>query len=208
MSKAELKLDWCSHEAAKYACEHWHYSKCVPAGKMVKIGVWESNIFIGCVLFSWGANRNIGSPYGLQMTQVCELVRIALNKHQNSVSRIIAIAIKLLNKQSPKLMLIVSYADQNQNHHGGIYQASNWIYCGETGKTTNSDAGNRRVKMPNGDLLHMRSYSSKYGNTPLSSLGAIYIALDKAKHKYLYPLTQEMRDKIEPLRKPYPKPAL
>ena len=26
-SKPTLKLDWCSHEAAKYAVEHWHYSK-------------------------------------------------------------------------------------------------------------------------------------------------------------------------------------
>jgi hypothetical protein len=36
MSKAILKLDWCSHEAAKYACENWHYSKCVPNQKTVK----------------------------------------------------------------------------------------------------------------------------------------------------------------------------
>jgi hypothetical protein len=25
-SKPVLKLDWCSHAAAKYAVEHWHYS--------------------------------------------------------------------------------------------------------------------------------------------------------------------------------------
>jgi hypothetical protein len=50
MSKAILKLDWCSHEAAKYACEHWHYSKCVPKQKTVKIGVWENSVFIGCVI--------------------------------------------------------------------------------------------------------------------------------------------------------------
>jgi hypothetical protein len=31
--KPELKIDWASHEAAKYACENWHYSKCLPAGK-------------------------------------------------------------------------------------------------------------------------------------------------------------------------------
>jgi hypothetical protein len=37
----DLKVDFCSHEAAKYACEHWHYSRCVPASKLIKIGVWE-----------------------------------------------------------------------------------------------------------------------------------------------------------------------
>ena len=45
--KVELKLDWCSYEAAKYACEHWHYSKCMPVGKTVKIGVWENKKYIG-----------------------------------------------------------------------------------------------------------------------------------------------------------------
>jgi len=24
--KVELKLDWCSYEAAKFAVEHWHYN--------------------------------------------------------------------------------------------------------------------------------------------------------------------------------------
>jgi trehalose 6-phosphate synthase/phosphatase len=41
MSKPVLKLDWCSHEAAKYACEKWHYSGRVPTSKSARIGVWE-----------------------------------------------------------------------------------------------------------------------------------------------------------------------
>jgi len=99
MTKAELKLDWCSHEAAKYAVEHWHYSKRLPTGKMVKVGVWENSEYIGCVLFARGSNNNIGSPYGLKAVECCELVRIALRKHLTSVSRIVAIAIKFLKKK-------------------------------------------------------------------------------------------------------------
>ena len=41
-----LHLDWCSHKAAKYAVEHWHYSKRMPKSKLVKIGVWENNVFV------------------------------------------------------------------------------------------------------------------------------------------------------------------
>lgn len=37
----DLKIDYCDIKAARYACEHFHYSKSVPAGKTVKIGVWE-----------------------------------------------------------------------------------------------------------------------------------------------------------------------
>jgi len=35
-----LRLDWCSYEATKFACTNWHYSRSVPAGKLMKVGVW------------------------------------------------------------------------------------------------------------------------------------------------------------------------
>ncbi|MFX3646284.1 MAG: hypothetical protein ACE3K2_02275 [Paenibacillus sp.] len=37
-----------------------------------------------------------------------------------------------MKEQSPNVELIVSYADFEQKHHGGIYQATNWIYEGKT----------------------------------------------------------------------------
>lgn len=122
MSKAILKLDWCDYKAAKYAVEHWHYSKSLSASKNVFIGVWENAKFIGVIVFGRGANNKIAEPYGLTQTEVCELTRVALTEHINPVTRILAIAIKLLKKQSPNLKLIVSYADPQQNHYGVIYQ--------------------------------------------------------------------------------------
>ena len=38
MCESVLRLDWCSHDAAKYAVEHYHYSRSMPAGKTVKVG--------------------------------------------------------------------------------------------------------------------------------------------------------------------------
>jgi hypothetical protein len=131
-SKPVLKLDWCSHAAAKYAVEHWHYSQKMPAGKLAMVGVWESDAFIGTVLFGRGGNNHIGTAYDLQQTQVCELVRVALRKHAAPVSRIVSIAVKMLRQLSPGLRLIVSYADPVQDHHGGIYQAMNWLYVGSS----------------------------------------------------------------------------
>ena len=49
--KNDLKLDWCDIKAARFACMNWHYSKSVPVGKLVKVGVWENKKYIGCVLF-------------------------------------------------------------------------------------------------------------------------------------------------------------
>lgn len=201
MTKAILIIDFCDYKAAKYAVEHWHYSRSMPAGKVVKIGVWENSIFIGVILFSRGANNNIGSPYGLGVTEICELTRVALNQHVNPVSKILAIAIKMLSKQSPGLKLVVSYADQNQGHHGGIYQACNWVYVGGT------KISQARVKLSNGKVVHLRTFNSKHGNIAPIQVGAEYFFDAYPKYKYLYPLTPEMRDKIEPLRKPYPKRA-
>ena len=94
--KAELKIDWATHESAKYAVENWHYSQCLPAGKLVKVGAWENEKFIGVVIFGRGANNNMAKPYGLTQLECCELVRIALTTHLTPVSRIAALAIKFI----------------------------------------------------------------------------------------------------------------
>ncbi len=203
--KPALRLDWCSHEAAKYAVEHWHYSGDLPAGKSVKVGAWEDGKFIGVVIYSLGANKYIGAPYQLTMQEVCELTRVALSEHKSQTSKIIAHSIKMLKKQSPGLRLIISYADSNQGHHGGIYQASNWIYCGQI----ESDGG----QYLNGQVVHRRTVYSRYGRQDIEWLKANVDPLAHyvkvlPKHKYLMPLDDAMRKQIEPLRKPYPKRSI
>jgi hypothetical protein len=203
-TKPRLRLDWCSHKAAKYACEHWHYTGSVPGGKHIFVGVWENDVFIGCIIFGCGANNFIGSPYGLTQDMVCELVRVALTNHASPVTRIISIALKFLVKRSPKLLLCVSYADQAQGHHGGIYQGGNWIYVGQT-KTE------CQIKIK-GKVLHRKTVFSRYGRQDLAWIQKTIDPkaeriVNPPKHKYLYPLTSEMRDKIAPLAKPYPKRA-
>lgn len=205
-SKAALKLDWCSHEAAKWAVEHWHYSKSMPTPPIVKIGVWENGQFIGVVLFSRGANNNLGKPYGLAVTEVCELTRVALNQHKAPVSRIVAVAIKLVRKQSDGLRLIVSFADPNHQHVGTIYQAGGWTYGGMAKSTPKYIA-------PNGQILHQRQVSKtgvkpQYGRmrrVPKTDDCQEIPQLDK--YRYLYPLDDAMRAQIAPLAKPYPKRA-
>ena len=196
--KVDLKIDWATHDAAKFAVENWHYSKCLPAGKIVKVGVWENKKFIGVVLFSRGANNNLGKPYGLSTIEVCELTRIALTKHNTTVSRIVSIAMLFLKKNSPGLRLIISYADPDQNHHGGVYQAGGWIYAG---KTTAADE-----YIVHGARMHGRSMRQKYG----THVGKSFIkkCLGSSKHRYLKPLDNLIRDELTKLSKTYPKRAL
>jgi hypothetical protein len=130
--KNTLRIDWATHQATKYACEKWHYSKSVPVPPLVKVGVWEDEKFIGVLVFSRGASASLFKPYGLKQDQGCELTRVALTKHKTPVSRIMSIAMKFLKKTNPNLELIVSFADPSEGHHGGIYQATNWIYAGQS----------------------------------------------------------------------------
>lgn len=198
-----LRLDWAGYDAATYACRHWHYSRAVPAGRLIVIGVWESEAFKGVVIFSRGATPKIGSPYGLTQTEVCELTRIALCAHEAAVSRIVAIALRMLRKRSPGLRLVISYAAGEQGHHGGVYQAGGWIYEGAM------ESHGFEVK---GEFQHSKSIHSRYGKGS-QRVEWLRANLDPrarkvsglVRHKYLMPLDETMRVAVAPLAKPYPK---
>jgi len=203
MAKADLKIDWATHAAAKYACENWHYSQSVPVPPLVKIGVWENAKFIGAVIFSRGASSNLMKPYGLGQDQGCELTRVALRAHTTPVSRIVRLAMQFLKKNSSELRLIVSFADPQYGHHGGIYQAGNWIYAGDTQGSVEYWHRGRR--------LHTRQVAEKGWNIQQGvrrktvKPSECEIVKTLGKHRYLMPLDPEMRAKIAPLSKPYPK---
>ena len=195
--KPELKIDWCTYEAALYACENWHYSGCIPVGKLVKVGVWEDGKYIGCVLYGRGANKSLGSPFGLEQTECCELVRIALTEHKTPVSRIMAISFKFLKQKNPGLRLIISFADQEQNHHGGIYQATNWIY---TGVTAGADE-----YLYEGKRWHGRAFRKSMGSHLNYMDKGLEIVQGSQKHRYLMPLDKKIKKQILGLVQPYPK---
>jgi hypothetical protein len=192
----------CSHEAARHAVLNWHYSEAMPSGKLVKFGVWEDDKFIGSVLYGRGANNHLLEPYGLEQTEGCELVRVALREHSAPVSQIVAQTIQHLKATQKGLRLIVSFADPAQNHHGGIYQAMNWIYAGHSNP--------QRSLVIDGEAVHKRTASSLYGTAKPDVIAAktgkeVYWSEPSYKHVYLYPLDRAMRRKIENLRTAYPK---
>lgn len=197
MSKPEVKVNWASYSAAKYACERWHYSKCVPVGKLVKVGVWEDGSYIGVVIYGRGANKSLGAPYGLDQTECCELVRVALNSHKTPVSKILSLSLKLLKSINKKLRLIVSFADTEQGHHGGVYQASNWVYVG----TTNS-ADEYIYK---GKRWHGRAFRKSHGSHKNYIDKGLVVVRGSQKHRYVLPLDKKMADSVKLISKPYPK---
>lgn len=136
MGGVDLTVAPCSHDAARYAVLHWHYSKVMPSGKLVKYGAWEDGRFVGAVIFGRGASAplavSLEGRYGIPVTAWAELTRVALTAHQVPVSAIVARALEQLRADCPGLRLVVSFADPEQGHVGGIYQAGNWTYTGRS----------------------------------------------------------------------------
>src|SRR3972149_5758881 len=106
-----LRLDWCSYVAAKYAVENWHYSRRMPKSKLIKIWIWQDEKFKGVIIFGIGVTDKLVSSYGLKNIEECELVRIALKNHETTVSRLISIALKIIKKTNSRIKLVVSFAD-------------------------------------------------------------------------------------------------
>jgi hypothetical protein len=206
VSKCDLKIDWATHNAARYACEHWHYSRVMVMPQCVKIGVWENGKFVGVVLFNRGACNDLGKKYALKNTETCELVRIALTTHKTQVSRILKIAIKFLKKKCSGIKLIVSFADPNEGHYGGIYQATNWIYTGTTAPSVlYFDKSGRRQHPRN---LSEKGWVSQFGKKKLCLKPSDCVSQKVlGKHRYLLPLDSKTRKTILPLARPYPKRA-
>lgn len=204
MSTPCLKIDWASHDAAATACRRWHYSRTLPVPPLVKCGVWEREQFIGVVLFSRGASQNLLRPYGLRQEQGCELTRVALRAHESPVSRIVAIAMRFMHRANPGLRLVVSFADPNHGHVGGIYQAGNWLYSGVTGETIEYETAN-------GERWHARQVSKHGVNRQFGAVRRTPKTSDckrvvcQGKHRYLMPLDAAMREQLKPLALPYPK---
>jgi hypothetical protein len=197
-----LRLDFCSREAADYAVRAFHYSHSLPAGRLVCVGAWEAGAFVGAVIFGRGASSEIGSPFGLNQSQVCELVRVALGPHAAPTSRIVSVAVRLLRRLCPGLRLIVSYADPEQGHIGILYQACGWLHIGCTNRES-------LIRL-NGRLLHPRTVASRYRTRAIRWLRE-HVADDAAhvrtlpKFRYVMPLDDAMRRQLAPRVTPYPK---
>ena len=207
----------CSRDAARKAVERWHYSHAMPTGRLVCFGVWESGDFRGVVLFGRGANDHMLSPYGLTQAQGCELVRVALREHDAPVSQIVAEALRLLRASSPGLRLVVSFADPEHGHHGGIYQAGNWLYLGLTElPPAEWVIGGRRYHARSVSAMNATARGTKRKRPGESREQWLRRTIDARataihpprKHRYVMPLDAAMRRKLKRLARPYPRLAV
>lgn len=195
------KIDYASHKSALYAVTNWHYTGCLPSGRRYIVGVWEDDQFIGVIIFAKGANPYLGRAYGLHMSEMIELTRVALAEHQNPVTMYVAAALRLLRSDNPGLRLAVSFADPVAGHHGGIYQAGGWMFHG-------MGMQNDEV-MVHGKVRHKKTLHGKGWTSSIDWLRAnvdpnAEVIVKPPKLRYVYPLDKQMRRRMEKVRRDPP----
>ena len=103
---------------------------------------------------------------------------------------------------------VVTWADPAQGHHGGIYQATNWIYA-----EPRSYSWNYHYRTPDGVVDHRKAFallgtSSKRRIADLRPDWEPF--LPAMKLRYVMPLNvsaDTILEAFRAIRKPYPKPA-
>jgi hypothetical protein len=202
----------CSYEAAKYAVMNWHYSRRMPRGRLATFGAWECDRFVGAVIFGLGVTAGLGDRFGLVLGEVVELVRVALTTHDAPVTHILALATRQLERANPCTRLVVSFADPDQGHYGGVYQAGNWIYAGMTIPADEYIVRGRRYHGRALRNLRAHAQGRRAGTTTLEWARATLdpgttVVKGSAKYRYLMPLDRAMRRQVAKLAQPYPKRA-
>ena len=189
-----MKLEIASSKAVKYACLNFHYAKVVPVVGIAFSVFNEKDEWCGVITFGYGASANMGKPYKLNHGQYLELTRMALNSKQESTSKAMSIAIRLIKKNCPTVKLLISYADKGQNHKGIIYQATNWYLVDE------SESSGFEVWYK-GKWVHDRGPNT----LPKEQRKKLTYRKKSGKYKYLFPIDRSLVDMCNKLSKPYPK---
>jgi pyrimidine deaminase RibD-like protein len=132
-----------------------HYSGRKPIIQKA-FGLIEDNILQAVITYGKPASPSVcngicGKEYA---NNVYELNRLCVNEglFKNALSQFVS---KVLKQLSNKKIILISYADEGANHHGYIYQATNWIYLGKTKERTDK-------YVPNGK--HSRHYTNEYNH--------------------------------------------
>lgn len=186
----------------KHLVNEWllykHYAHRCPSISYA-YGLYIDNKIEGVITFGLPptpAIQKLFKPYN-----ILELNRLVVNDNlpKNSLSYFVSQAIN----QLPKPLFLISFSDPNHNHHGYIYQATNWIYTGLSEK-----GGKNKNYILNGIDYHGRwinpewfiknnlIYDNNKTITENFILNGGEIKEQKQKHRYYYIIANKKDKKI------------
>lgn len=181
----------------------YHYSHGIHNGPMC-YGLLNGNDLIGVLAFATPCSEAVcASVFGIEHKRsVTELHRLVLLDEvpKNAESWFISRVLRQFKKDRPNYNAVLSFADATQGHIGVIYQATNAIYAGTSGKAT-------FYLDPDGRLRHPRQNGHNISKEEAKERGWKPVKRE-GKHRYLYLLGNNKKDLLSKVllpSLPYPK---
>lgn len=173
---------------------------------------------IGVVVYGQPVGRSAAQSISdiVKISEVFELTRLFIHDQygRNIESYCVAQSLKMVKRDFPQLKVVISYADNEAGHRGGIYQATNFLY---QGNSTLALLPNHSISLvgPPYKWMHSRTVSSIYGSHNVEHLKkkinhTFYRKRESSKHRYIYFLCNKTEKKriLKNLKHPilpYPK---
>ena len=208
---------------AKAMVVNYHYShlwtKCSVAlglfydtGKQHKFFSGNKEEFIGVIVYGDPIGRHSGGSISekLDRTEVYELVRLYVHDGygSNIESWFISQSFKWL-KENTDIKALISYADPKEGHAGTIYQATNWIYQGNSIRP--NDTYSFRLT-EDGEWIHGRTLANTHKTNDIEKLKkkighTFWYRVEPLKHRYIYLLQNKryLKKHLKHPSLPYPK---
>jgi hypothetical protein len=202
---SSLSVAPLSTQEASGFVRSWHYSGSAPGG-LSYYGLLSDKRLVGVAGVGAGSYPGVAkSVWSLgDSTNTKELRRlVTLNGLEaNAGSFFLSRVIKHLD---PSVEVLVSFADAGAGHHGGMYQASNFLYLGET-------SASYHYVNANGFFVHKRkpwdaARIAGRSETEQALLEGLTRVDDPPKHKYAYAVSARARKELQQSALPFPKPA-
>lgn len=158
-----------------------HYTRSVPSGKSHYVQFGDA-----LVVWSIPANKNIARFVLGWPGNVWELSRLwAPDGHEkNLLTMAISAAVKVIVKlERPDAL--VSYADPNAGHKGGVYRAASWIYHGKSEEV-------RTYRAPDGTTVARRAFHSGRKGLRKAEIEALGYKEEKlpGKERFVRPISK------------------
>ena len=170
-------------------------------------GLFMDNDLIGVCVFGTSANRNNNQIGDFKIIELNRLF-VEDNAGKNVLSFFVAKCLKML----PSPLVVLSYADPNNGHHGYIYQATNWLYLGQGHRQDGRRDTGITQFIKDGKMYHAKTVSEMIGGSSkeIAEKNGFTRLFLPPKHKYCF-LIGNKKDKKKMLEQikypilPYPK---
>ena len=186
-------------------------------------GFFGSEKLIGCLVYGYPVGRSAIKSVidGLEKDECLELTRLFIHDGygSNIESYAMGQSFKWMKENAPKIKMLLSYADPEQLHLGGIYQATNWLYqdCRDIQLMPNYSVS---LSDSPYDWIHSRTVFSKWGSHNVEHLKKeigkqnvkeFWRKKEAPKHRYIQILGKNKSEKrklskmLKHKTSPYPK---